>query len=628
MRSLHEVVRDAESNFLSGSTHISEHVNWSLHETLEKIDAYLNSRHTSGPVDSLGREKPFFNIVSAACNIWYRATDLDRKDIRILPDKISNTVAAFLATVHLQEWMKRARFGQFLNLWGRALARYGSAVVKFVEKDGELMASVVPWNRLIVDPVDFDAIPKIEKFYLTPAQLLRKATKGDPEYAGYDFDKAKELTEALQVRKTMGKQEIDSQSKFVELYEVHGEMDARLLDDKPDLSLDDSDISYIQQMHVISFVKDEKTGDFNDYTLFKGKERQDPYMITHLIEEQGRTLAIGAVEYLFDAQWMANHSMKNMKDTLDLSSKLIFQTADTHFVGRNVLSAIEAGDIMVHDENKPLERVANDKPDIVALRGFLDQWTGLAMEITSTPEAMRGGIPPAHTSYRLQALTVQQANSLFELMTENKGLAMEDMLRRFVLPFLIKQMNNSDELISTLDEQGVAQIDAMFVPKEAVRQFNNRTIQSVFDRIQNPEAHTLSPIQPFNQQAEQLSVQQGLAPLGNKRSFSPDDITWKDFFKDFEWEVEVEVTSESQDKQALMTTLSTMLQTIATNPAILQDPNAKLIFSTILNQTGAISPLQLSTAAAQPAPMSGIPTTALPATASASKTVAAPLIGA
>jgi len=54
----------------------------------------------------------------------------------------------------------------------------------------------------------------------------------------------------------------------------------------------------------------------------------------------------------------------------------------------------------------------------------------------------------------------------------------------------------------------------------------------------------------------------------------------------------------------VLQTLSSILQTVASNPAILQDPNAKMIFSTILSETGRISPLQLSATqalAAQPA---------------------------
>jgi hypothetical protein len=173
MESISDIVLEAEDNYTNGSTKMGKYVDWSMYDTVERIDAYLNSKHTSGETDSLGREKPFFNIVTAATNIWYRATDLDRKDVKYIPKTEGSAVLAFIADSILQNWMDDARFGHFLNLWGRSLARYGSAVVKFVEQDGELKASVIPWNRFIADPVDFDSIPRIEKFYLTPAQLRK-----------------------------------------------------------------------------------------------------------------------------------------------------------------------------------------------------------------------------------------------------------------------------------------------------------------------------------------------------------------------------------------------------------------------------------------------------------------------
>ena len=81
------LVRDLEQNFISGTTKISKHVDVSLNENIERIEAYLNSKHTTGEYDSMGREKPFFNIVRAAVNVWFRATDIDRKDIMIKPTK-------------------------------------------------------------------------------------------------------------------------------------------------------------------------------------------------------------------------------------------------------------------------------------------------------------------------------------------------------------------------------------------------------------------------------------------------------------------------------------------------------------------------------------------------------------
>ncbi len=78
----------------------------------------------------------------------------------------------------------------------------------------------------------------------------------------------------------------------------------------------------------------------------------------------------------------------------------------------------------------------------------------------------------------------------------------------------------------------------------------------------------------------------------------PDELGEKDWatvFSDFEWEnIRVEVTNENTDKAVVLQTLSTVLQTIAANPLILQNPDAKMLFARILSETGVISPIQLS----------------------------------
>lgn len=603
LQSVHEIIRAAELNYLQGTTKLGSHVDWSMHETIERIDAYLNSKHISGDKDALDREKPFFNIVSAAVNIWYRATDIDRKDIRFVPTNSKSVILAFVANVILQNWMNEHRYGQFLNSWGRAMARYGSAIAKFVEKDGDLIPSVVPWNRYIADPVQFDALPRIEKFYLTPAQLRRRTE--------YDQQAVDELIETHTTRKTLDKQQKDTMSDFIELYEVHGELDTRLLDEEPDLNLEDKDIKYRQQMHVVSYVQENGSGggkgEYKDFTLFKGKEAKDPYAKDDLIEEDGRTLGIGAVEYLFDAQWMLNHTVKNMKDTLDLASKLIFQTADSSFVGRNVLNAIETGDILIHASEKPLTRIANDKPDISALQNYGSMWQTLGQELTSTPDALRGTTMPANTPYSLGAFLGGQANSLFEIMTENKGLAIENHMRDHITPYIKKCLKHKDEIVAVLDDAGITEIDSVYIPVEAVNRYNARAKEGILSG---------QPVMPFDPAAEQQALKQETGSLGNKRFFKPselDDMTWDELFSDFEWDsIRVEVTNEQSDKQAVLTTLSSVLQTIATNPLILQDPNARMILGAILNETGKISPIQLTTAASQPVPAALNPTPQVP----------------
>jgi hypothetical protein len=452
-----ELVREMEENFIHGTTTISKYVQFPMHDNIEKIDAYLNSKFTEGgDMDSLNRPKPFFNIVTAAVNIWYRATDIDRKNIKIKATKNKDVIPAFLATCHIQDWMKRDNFGAFLNEWGRTLARYGSAVCKFVEKDGSLHSMVVPWNRIICDTIEFDGNTVIEILELTPAQLKKRE--------GYDKEVVEKLINAPVERETMDGQQKDNRDNYIKLYEVHGEMPLSYLTGKSE----DAD-TYTQQMHVVSFVAGKDKGDFDDYTLISGKESKNPYMITHLIKEDGRAMAIGAVEHLFEAQWMVNHTQKQIKDQLDIASKLIFQTSDGSFVGRNALTAIENGDILVHKLNEPLTQINNGSHDIAPSRQSLMDWMSIADKKTGISEAMQGQNPPAGTAWRLTEALLQESHSLFELMTENKGLDVERMFREHIIDFIKKKMDTSEEISATLDAEDIAKIDSIYIRNMSIK---------------------------------------------------------------------------------------------------------------------------------------------------------------
>src|SRR3990167_2786411 len=570
-----KIVQSAIENYIHGTTKIGDYVSWSMHDTIERITAYLNSKHISGDKDSLGRDKPFFNIVVAAANIWFRATDIDRKDIRIRETRQSDIFLTFFANALLQDWMRRERFGVFLNQWGLALAQYGSAVVKFVKKDGRLVPSIVPWNRVVCDPVDFEALPRIEKIYKTPAQLRKMAE--------LDQTVVENLITAINTRKTLSGNQKDNQSEFIELFEVHGELSVATYKAAKKIDIKDGDDKeYRQQVHLISYQKNKDDG-LDEYTLYCGYEEQDPYLLTHLLEQDGRTLAIGAVEYLFDAQWMQNHTMKNLKDTLDISSKLLFQTADANYHGRNILSAIETGDILTHAENRPLTQINNSKADVTALQNFSMQWSRLAQELTATPESLRGITPPSGTPYSTTALLTQQAGSLFDKMTQNKGLALEDMLRKFIIPYLKTKMDTSEEIMALMQEQDIKRIDAMYVPNEAIRRYNTRAKENILN-LEIPA--------PFNKTTEEQIVKQELAPLGNQRALSPGDITWREALKDLEWDSEVLITNESTDKNVVATTLTQALQLIL-NPNYEQNPTAKMIVGKILSLVGAVSPVEM-----------------------------------
>jgi len=578
MDTIYSLTKTAENNYVNGSVSLGKYVgDWSMYDTIETINAYLNSKHISGGVDSLGREKPFFNIVTAAANVWFRATDIDRKNIRFKATNSKNFIKSFLASILLRNWMDKEHFGRFLNEWGRTLSKYDSAVCKFVEKNGQLIPSVVAWDKFICDPVEFDDNIKIEKLYYTPAQLRKKTE--------YDQAAIDEVIANLTEREGLDGQNKDNNANYIGIYEVHGELPLSFLTGK---EKDEND--YRQQMHVIFINEGSASLDYKDKleaTLYSGKEAKDPYILTHLIKEEGRTLGIGPVESLFNPQWMVNNSAKQIKDQLDLASKMVLQTADPNFVGRNILSNIETGSILITDENKPLTQVNNQSHDVPVITSYLQQWQALARDITGTPEALTGDTMPSGTAYRQVAALQQEAHSLFELMTENKGLYLEEMLKTYVLPYFKKKLDTTDEVALVLEPEELETLDNLALPAN---------LEEEIKRLVLTDNEPLPTIEELT-----ASVKERTAKLGSTRFIKPSSgkITWKEYFKDLPDEIEIIITNENTNKQATLETLTTVLQTVAQNPNILTDPALKKVFNKILETTGELSPAEFN---AIPAP--------------------------
>ena len=583
-----DIVRKQENDYNNSDTQISEYVNFSPKETIDKIEAYINSKHISGETDSLGREKPFFNIVTAASNVWYRATDVDRKDIRIKATTSSSHTTALLANAKSKEWMRKSNFGVFLNAWGLTLAQYGSVVSKFVEVNGELTAKVVAWNRLIFDAIDFEGNPVIEKNYYTPAQLRKNKL--------FDQEQVESLiANSLQARETQDGDKADTKAEYIEVYELHGEFSKEMLTEN-EADMD----TYVQQVHICAFqetVKDGKS-DYLDYTLYKGQEK-NPYHIAHLIKQDGRSLSIGAVEHLFEAQWMVNHNEKSIKDHLDLASKMVFQSSDPAYQGKNT-GDLDNGSILYHEPNQPLTQLANNSHDIAPLQNSKVDWQNQASEVSSTPDSLRGVTPPSGTALGTVQITTQQGLSLFELMTENKGLALEEIWRMFVIPNIKKQLDSKEEIVATLDNMSIKQIDSLYIPNEAKRRFNEMAVEKVIKAL---ETDDLSQVpSPYDPDSAEKDVTDEMSSLGNTRFFKPDELdekTWKEIFDGFEWDVEIEVTNEQSDKQAMLANLNFTLGTLASLGDV---ENARLVLAKVLEETDIFSPMELASVSQAPSP--------------------------
>ena len=573
-----ETVRDMEQSDSSGIVRLSKYVQFNQRERINTSFAYLNSKHLSGDTDHLGREKPFKQIIIPVRNVVYRATDIDRKHITIGADKNSQVIPSLLASVKLQLWMRKENFGQYLNDWGLELSNHNAAISKFVDKGDELISKIINWDKMIVDPIDFYANPQIEKIDFTPADLKKQKN--------YDQEVVEELLENLTKRKTTEGMDKDDNSNYITVYEVHGEFPlSYITEDEKD------DETYVQQMHVICYQATGEYGSkgnekYNDYTLYKGREKQSPYEIDYLIKQEGVTYPGGVVQELEQAQWMTNHYEKLLKDKLD-GSKDIYQTDDASYLGKNATTDIENGDVLTYEQGKPLTKINTDT-NIVPLQSAGAGWMALANLIGGINEAMIS-TPKAGTAWRSLQAQLQEAHSLFELMKQNKGLALIKNFRKYVIPFFKKQLDTKDEIMGVLEDYQIKQIDSIYLPAET----NRRVNQKKKDTILSGEIYD-----PSMEQADMAEMGQQIQGelSGNRRPISPsEDKTWKEEFKDLNFDnLDIDVTGEGKDFEGNSETFKSILGFLANLQGRPMTPQEEMIFSKMLINTRIVSPLELS----------------------------------
>jgi hypothetical protein len=222
---------------------------------------------------------------------------------------------------------------------------------------------------------------------------------------------------------------------------------------------------------------------------------------------------------------------------------------------------------------------------------------------------MLGVNPPSGSAWRQTQALLQESHSLFELMTENKGLAIEQMLREYIIPFLKKKMDTKEEISAILDDYQLKKIDSIFVPRKAVKKANNAIINDILSKTPQDleQGNLVSPEMQKERLASELEgIQESFNELDNQRFITPSEIsskTWKEVLKDFEWDVDVDVTGENKDVQAMMETWSTLLQFFANKQGQPLTPEEKMITGKIMEETGAISAVQLNQAQSQPQPV-------------------------
>jgi len=543
-----------------------EGLSFSQKQTIRTIEFYNNSKYLNGQKDELGREKPFLQILNAICDVENTAKDLDTKDIQITSDDANHYLESWLLSKDIYVWMKDTNFAKTLNDMRNTHTRYGSLLVKKVTKDGELTLELPEWKNLITDQRKILSRPIVETHWMTAVEIAQK--KG-----------WKNLTAVLD------KLENQTSNTTIPVYEVRGTFSQAIYKDAKGEGFTDADKSkFSYQLYYIAGLpsKDEGKVDNDAFEIMYCEDNTDEvYKYLARKPKAGRAFGVGVMEEGEEAQVWTNDAILKQYRAMEYTTKVIGQTASKKLKGRNLLTETDDGTILETEENKPITAL-NLLPSggLNQYSLIINQWYDQLQKTTSAYAAQRGDTPPSGTPFRLQATVLQQSSSVFQVLQEEFGIFLTEIIEDWVMPYLATKLTAEHILSYDFSPNELKDIDSKFSIREANMKAKDIILSG--GDITAEEYQTF--IDNYDEFIKQTKSQRFI------------NIP-KDFYKNLKVKVTVNITGEQRNKAATLESLNNILVTYASNPNLANDPVASQLLTKIIELSGAgISPVQITSA--------------------------------
>lgn len=527
------VINKELQDFKTMQTTVVPGLSYNQYETLKNIYFYYNSKFTTGSVDDEGDRKYFLNIVKNPAKVATKAIDFDTKNIRILTAGGGDPIKTWFMERDLKYWMRKVEFGKVLNRIFAELPIFGSVVLKII--DGE--PHFVDLRNFVIEPgaecID-DASYVIEKHNYTPSQFRK-------------------------VAKSMKWKDSDVQKTIEEFYKMKDTSHIRVFERYGDVQKDDGTWEYmrvfladvgVDELDNYGRTTVQHTGVLLSADPWDEEKMEKLYWEFHFEKMAGRWLGIGVVESLFEPQIRQNELANLQAKTSYWAALRVFQTRDGN-INRNMLTDVSNGEII----NVDSEIVQVDMSDRnLAFFNQEDQkWMRNRDELTFSYDVVQGERLPAGTPLGSAQLAVNQTLSYFEGIQENIALDVKELLLKVIIPRFQKEntLEHTLRLVGKDLDQFINMIKNEYTFKEVVR-------------IAVEQGKILT-----QQEADAIAIgiEATIKQKGEHMMTIPTN-----FYKDFRYDADIDITGESIDTRVRSATMFAILQAITSDPTMLQDP--------------------------------------------------------
>ncbi len=572
---IHGIIRREIDDYINNQIEVVPGYMFSQYQTIKRIHLYTNSKFEDN-VKYHNREKIFFNIVNYRRDTVMKSLDIDTKDIKLIPLNEFSKLKTFLMQKEFQLWMKTNRVGELFNDAVEVLSTFGSVVVKTTGT----LPEVVDMRRLFIDPT-VDRINQSR--FITQEHFM---TQSELESMKWDKKAIRQIVERFGSIYSPASYEngsttnIQGTTPYYKIYERYGEVPKRLLKDTNDISEDDNDLVramfIVAEPFAMSISKYGQSKSDNGIILHKSEWKDEyPFSDCHFSKTKGRWLGVGPIEILFPAQERVNELANQKRIAMELSSLHLFQTRD-RTVPNNLASYMNSGDVLVvNDEITP---IATEERNLPAFANEEVQYNQLADRLTFSYDAGRGEALPSSTPATNAMIQNQNVTSYFSLKRENFGLFWQRLFNDKIAPLLMKDLKTEHVLRFIGEPEEIAKLDETVSPYFVKQKLIDELLRgNIVDEL---------GLEKIKQEVS-LDLKKG----GAERFVQ----VVRDHYKDTEFEFDFIVTNEQRDTAIQSQNMFMILQQLAQNPSLVDDPVLRTVFYKYCEEIG-IQPMELEIA--------------------------------
>jgi hypothetical protein len=574
-QNIFECIRVERQDYLYNTIEIVPGYTFNQNLNIQKIHKYYNSHYNDGDYETINgimRKKVFWNLGKRRATISTKQIDIDTKDFLLLSENQATEWNVHLLEKRLKVWMKQSKYSQILNQIADELPVYGSVILRKTKEGAELA-------DLRYTFLEQSATSLKKSRYLIFKHLMTPETMREMEGT---WNNVREAIDKFAVTSTKsyenaGQVNIEHTTPELEVYERFGEVPRSFFENDGTIVGDGSDadedyvygrwiVAGVDNMTTIATINPAQQIHAPGIILFKEqlKKKDSPFKEVHYRQTKGRWQGIGIIEDTFEDQRMVNKTKDQEDKAQELASLILFQTA-TDMTARNVLTDVDNGEIL--KATSPLNRLDNANRALPEMQKVADAYELHADLETFSADLLGGQQTPASTTLGAVKTQLQASSSVYEYKKENFGLFLKDFINDLVFPEFEKEITEKHSFRYTGD---------LF------------EMQNIRERVVNGYIRTkiFKGEMPIPTQEEYQQLMTDWVKLYSKQGSKMWIEVEKDFFRNLDYEVSLEITGESKNVQQWLSNLQTVFGLVTQNPLILQNPLYKRLFYKMLTAMG------------------------------------------